>query len=292
MSNESSGDASKGGRLITEELVSELVSLVEAAGAAILEVYQTDFDVQTKSDESPLTQADLAAHRTIEAGLSRLTPDIPLFSEESELPPYETRRQWQRYWLVDPLDGTREFVNRNGEFTVNIALIDNRQPVFGVVGVPVRQHVYVGVEGVGAYRLSRQVDEPDRIELNGRPRNDEQPLVVVASRSHGGERLEQYLVALEETFGGVSRTPVGSSLKLCILAEGQADLYPRLGPTSEWDIAAAHAVLAAAGGEVWAADGSPLAYNSKESVLNPEFFAASDEQYPWRARLPVVPEKG
>lgn len=286
MSNETTA-----AELITEELVSELIALTEAAGAAILEVYETDFDVETKTDESPLTQADLASHRTIEAGLARLTPDIPLFSEESELPPFEVRSQWPRYWLVDPLDGTKEFVNRNGEFTVNIALIDGRRPVLGIVGVPVRQQVYVGVQGQGAYRLSRAAGEPDRIELEGRSRDDETPLVVVASRSHGGERLEQYLLALEETFGAVSRTPVGSSLKLCILAEGAADLYPRLGPTSEWDIAAAHAVLSAAGGEVWAVDGSPLAYNAKESVLNPEFFAAADGEYPWRARLPVVPEK-
>lgn len=285
MSNQPVGD-----ELITEQLVEELVTLVEAAGAAILEIYETDFEVETKSDSSPLTQADLASHRTIEAGLSRLTPQIPLFSEESELPPFEVRREWQRYWLIDPLDGTKEFVNRNGEFTVNIALIDSHQPVFGIVGVPVREHVYVGIEGKGAYRLSRRPGEPARQELGGRLRQEEEPLVVVASRSHGGERLEQYMLELEETFGGVNRTPVGSSLKLCILADGEADLYPRLGPTSEWDIAAAHAVLAAAGGEVWVVDGSPLSYNSKESVLNPEFFAASDGAYPWRARLPVVPE--
>lgn len=276
--------------LITEDVLEALVQLVEDAGAAILAIYETDFEVETKSDASPLTQADLAAHRTIEAGLKRLTPDIPLFSEESELPTFDVRRKWQRYWLVDPLDGTKEFVNRNGEFTVNIALIDNQQPVFGIVGVPVRGHIYVGLEGRGAFRLSRRPGEPAKLRLHGRPRQDEEPLVVVASRSHGGERLEQYLASLEETFGGVNRTPVGSSLKLCILAEGEADLYPRLGPTSEWDIAAAHAVLAAAGGEVWAADGSPLSYNSKDSVLNPEFFAAADGAYPWRARLPVVPE--
>jgi 3'(2'), 5'-bisphosphate nucleotidase len=277
--------------LITDELVSELIALTEAAGAAILAIYRTEFDVQTKSDESPLTQADLASHQTIEAGLSALTPDIPLFSEESELPSFEERQSWSRYWLIDPLDGTKEFVNRNGEFTVNIALIDNQQTVLGIVGVPVRDQVYVGVQGQGAYRLSRADGEPDRVELSGRPMDEATPLVVVASRSHGGERLEQYLQSLEETFGSVDRTPVGSSLKLCILAEGEADLYPRLGPTSEWDIAAAHAVLAAAGGDVWAADGAPLTYNSKESVLNPEFFAAADGAYPWRQKLPVVPEK-
>ena len=285
-------DSTGGSRdLITDELVSELIALTEAAGAAILEVYETEFDVETKSDESPLTQADLASHRTIEAGLAALTPEIPLFSEESELPPFEERRAWSRYWLVDPLDGTKEFVNRNGEFTVNIALIDNQQPVLGIVGVPVRDQVYVGVQGQGAYRLSRSEAEPDRVELGGRPMDEETPLVVVASRSHGGERLEQYLESLAATYGSVDRTPVGSSLKLCILAEGAADLYPRLGPTSEWDIAAAHAVLAAAGGDVWAADGSDLTYNAKESVLNPEFFAAADSTYPWREKLPPVPDK-
>jgi 3'(2'), 5'-bisphosphate nucleotidase len=285
-------DSTGGSRdLITDELVSELITLTEAAGAAILEIYETEFDVETKSDESPLTQADLASHQTIEAGLAALTPEIPLFSEESELPAFEERRAWSRYWLVDPLDGTKEFVNRNGEFTVNIALIDNQQPVLGIVGVPVRDQVYVGVQGQGAYRLSRSEAEPDRIELSGRPMDEETPLVVVASRSHGGERLEQYLESLVDAYGSVDRTPVGSSLKLCILAEGAADLYPRLGPTSEWDIAAAHAVLAAAGGDVWAADGSDLTYNAKESVLNPEFFAAADGAYPWREKLPPVPGK-
>ncbi|MGE0624051.1 MAG: 3'(2'),5'-bisphosphate nucleotidase CysQ [Pseudomonadales bacterium] len=272
-----------------ERLIAELVSLVQAAGDAILTIYGTDFDVETKTDESPLTQADLASHRILAEGLKRLAPELPLFSEEAALPPFELRRTWQRYWLVDPLDGTKEFINRNGEFTVNVALIDGQRPVLGVVGVPVRRQIYVGVEGQGAWRLERVDGGETRLPLHGRPRRDDAPLVVVASRSHGGERLENYLGALEATFGEVERTPVGSSLKLCILAEGEADLYPRLGPTSEWDIAAAHAVLAAAGGDVWAVDGSPLTYNGKESVLNPEFFAAADGAYPWRARLPAVP---
>ena len=273
-----------------EQTLTALIGLVEAAGEAILAIYETDFDVQAKADESPLTLADLAAHRVLAEGLADLTPDIPLFSEESEMPPFEERRTWQRYWLIDPLDGTREFVRRNGEFTVNVALIVDHQPRLGVVGVPVRRQVYVGAEGRGAYRLTRDGETQQRIPLTGRRREDGKPLVVVASRSHGGERLEKYLLELEKAFGAVSRTPVGSSLKLCILAEGNADLYPRLGPTSEWDIAAAHAVLLAAGGEVWAVDGSPLTYNSRESVLNPEFFAAADGAYPWRARLPPVPD--
>jgi 3'(2'), 5'-bisphosphate nucleotidase len=265
-------------------LVARLVELVEAAGAAIMTIYDTEFDVETKADDSPLTQADLASHRILAAGLAQLSPDIPLFSEESEVPPFEVRRDWHRYWLVDPLDGTKEFVSRNGEFTVNVALIERHRPRLGVVGVPVRRQVYVGVEGSGAYRLTGGAKEP----LAGRAFRDDRPLVVVASRSHGGERLERYVTALEGAFGGVSRTPVGSSLKLCILAEGAADLYPRLGPTSEWDIAAAHAVLNAAGGAVWTVDGAPLEYNRKESVLNPEFFAAADAGFP-RQRLPEVP---
>jgi len=272
-----------------QQNIERLVALVEAAGDAIMDVYRTDFSVETKDDASPLTQADLAAHRIIARGLAEIAPEIPLFSEESEPPPFDTRKTWRRYWLVDPLDGTKEFINRNGEFTVNIALIEDHRPVIGVVGVPVRRQVYVGIDGAGAYRLSREGSSVQRVELDGCVLDEASPLVVVASRSHGGERLERYLNELEGAFGGVTRTPVGSSLKLCILAEGEADFYPRLGPTSEWDIAAAHAVLAAAGGEVWAVDGAALEYNRKASVLNPEFFAAADGLFPWRERLPRVP---
>lgn len=267
------------------EQLQDLITLVRRAGDAILDVYRTDFDVETKDDESPLTRADLAAHRIIVQGLSRLTPDLPVVSEESHPPEFDVRRTWLRYWLVDPLDGTKEFINRNGEFTVNIALIENHQPVLGVVGVPDKGVVYTGDLATGAaFRHDGQGSEA----LHGRPMQDQGPLVVVASRSHGGERLERYLDSLGEVFGEVSRTPVGSSLKLCILAEGQADLYPRLGPTSEWDIAAAHAVLAAAGGAVWTVDGEPMRYNTKASFLNSEFFAAADGSFPWQQKLPPV----
>jgi 3'(2'), 5'-bisphosphate nucleotidase len=262
-----------------------IIDLARRAGDAILAVYRTDFDVETKDDESPLTKADLAAHRIIAAGLQELTPDVPLLSEESVPPDFPTRAGWPRYWLVDPLDGTKEFINRNGEFTVNIALIEGHRPVFGVVAVPAQGTVYCGDLRDGtAFKQGQGGTEP----LRGRPLNEREPVVVVASRSHGGERLERYLEQLGQQFAGVSRTPVGSSLKLCILAEGRADLYPRLGPTSEWDIAAAHAVLEAAGGAVWAVDGSPILYNAKESFLNPEFFAVADARFPWQERLPTV----
>ncbi len=246
-----------------EKITGQLVDIVAAAGSVILEVYETNFDVQTKSDESPLTVADLSAHKIIEAGLQELTPDIPIISEESEPPSYAVRSQWQRYWLVDPLDGTKEFVNRNGEFTVNIALIEGDAPIFGVVGVPFQGKIYVGNARKGqAYLLHEGV----RTDLKPQQRQaDEASLVVVASRNHGGDRLEAYLSELGNRFSDCTRTPVGSSLKLCVLAENKADIYPRLGLTSEWDIGAAQAVLVAAGGGVFTEDGEPLRYNTKES---------------------------
>lgn len=278
---------------IPQDWIARLTAIVEEAGAAILEVYNTDFEVQTKGDESPLTQADLAAHRVIVAGLEALSPQIPIISEESAPPPFAERAGWQRYWLVDPLDGTKEFVNRNGEFTVNIALIDGSEPVFGIVGVPVQEKVYVGdVRQTNpdqrAYVLHKGTSHPLQVQRQ----NDRQgPLRVVASRNHGGERLEAYLSEIDSLFAGCERTPVGSSLKLCVLAEGGADIYPRLGLTSEWDIGAAQAVLTAAGGGVYTQDGAVLPYNTKDSLLNPEFLAVADGSYPWIEVLPRFPEK-
>lgn len=273
-------------RAIDPAIVAGVIEIVRRAGDAILEIYHSDFAVEHKADASPLTQADLAAHHIIADGLAALDPATPLLSEESRPPDFAVRQRWSRYWLVDPLDGTKEFISRNGEFTVNVALIEDHRPSFGVVGVPVRGLIYSGdVQRGLAQRIGPAGTEP----LRGRPMVDARPLVVVASRSHGGARLETYLDGLKRIYPGVERTPVGSSLKLCILAEGGADLYPRLGPTSEWDIAAAHAVLAAAGGSVWAVDGAALEYNRKAELLNPEFIAAADGQYPWRERLPPVP---
>ncbi|MGA1371546.1 MAG: 3'(2'),5'-bisphosphate nucleotidase CysQ [Pseudomonadales bacterium] len=271
---------------LTPHIQNALVDIVRRAGDAILTIYESDFAVTAKDDDSPLTQADLAAHRIIVAGLEALDPRLPIISEESQPPTFTERAGWPRYWLVDPLDGTKEFISRNGEFTVNIALIDGHEAVAGVVGVPAQGRVYVGDVVAGqAFCISAAGTEP----LRGRPMHDDRELVVVASRSHGGERLERYLGDMGRVWTHVTRKPVGSSLKLCILAEGHADLYPRLGPTSEWDIGAAHAVLRAAGGDLWAADGSPLQYNRKESFLNPEFIAAADGGYAWRDRLPRVP---
>jgi len=264
-----------------------LVDIINRAGQAILDIYESDFEVENKADESPLTQADLTAHKIIVEGLAAATPDIPVVSEESEPPPYAQRAGWPLYWLVDPLDGTKEFVNRNGEFTVNIALIENHQAVYGIVGVPVQNKIYVGDVAAGTAWV---LDNGARKPVGGRPMSiTKDEVVVVASRSHGGERLEQYLDDLAARCKSLSRTPVGSSLKLCVLAAGEADCYPRLGPTSEWDIAAAHAVLRAAGGEVYRFDQQVLPYNSKESLLNPEFIAVADASFDWWSVLPELP---
>ena len=266
-------------------LIDALVAIVDAAGREIMKVYESNFDVVTKDDASPLTQADLASHRLIRDALNNLTPEIPVLSEESTPPDFATRRSWNRYWLVDPLDGTKEFVNRNGEFTVNIALIEGHRALLGVVGVPARGVTYTG--DVAARRAERR-DQQGAHVINARRMDRANNLVVVASRSHGGERLELFIDELSRRFRCVDRTPVGSSLKLCILAEGHADLYPRLGPTSEWDIAAAHAVLQAAGGAVWTFDRAPLSYNTKDSLLNPEFLAVADDAFDWWAALPKI----
>ena len=264
------------------DVAAALVDIVKRAGDDILRVYETDFDVQQKDDRSPLTQADLAAHRTIVAGLEALDPRLPIISEESALPPFAERRRWRRFWLVDPLDGTKEFIGRNGDFTVNIALIEDHRPTLGVVGVPVRQRIYVGGPD-GALRLDNDGQSALRTR---RMREDE--VVIVASRSHRDARLEAYLRTVQADFARTESVAVGSSLKFCLLAEGGADFYPRLGPTSEWDTAAAHAVLAAAGGAVLELGGKPLAYNTKESFLNPFFLAIGDVEFPWRERLPAL----
>ena len=269
-----------------QELENSLIQMVEEAGAAILAIYETDFDVANKDDDSPLTQADLASHRVLVAGLNKFTPDVPVVSEESELPSYEQRSGWSYYWMIDPLDGTKEFVNRNGEFTVNVALIQGDTPVWGIVGVPVQARVFVGDAKA---RSASLLEKGQRTQLRGRSMSREQSsLDVVASRSHGGERLETYLDQLGGHFADVKRLPVGSSLKLCVLAEGAADFYPRLGPTSEWDIAAAQAVLVGAGGAVSKFDHSPLQY-SKADILNPEFYAVADAAFNWPQLLPDVP---
>ena len=260
-------------RMNLPQLIDPIVSLAAEAGKAILEVYASDFDVQAKDDQSPLTQADIASHRIIMEGLARLTPDLPVISEESGLPGFEERSQWNPYWLIDPLDGTKEFVKRNDEFTVNIALIEDHQPVFGVVHVPVGNTTYSGCRGVGA-EIRVNGAEPRPI---GVARESATPVRVVGSRSHLGTSLDQFL----QNLGDFEMHPTGSSLKFCLVAEGRADVYPRLGPTSEWDTAAAQAVVEQAGGAVLELDGNPLSYNNKADILNPYFLVAGPMDHNW-----------
>ena len=258
-------------------LVEPIVALAEEAGRAILEVYSTDFDVQSKADESPLTQADLGSNRCIIAGLAALTPDIPVISEEVGLPDFAERRQWPVYWLIDPLDGTKEFVNRNGEFTVNIALIESNRPVLGVVHVPVQNRTYLGCEGLGSERRDAGT-APQAIHVAA---TSKASVRVVGSRSHRGASLDAYLAAL----GDHDMVPMGSSLKFCVVAEGGADIYPRLGPTSEWDTAAAQAVVEQAGGSVVTLDGKSMKYNTKADILNPHFCVIGAADRDWLALL-------
>ncbi len=259
---------------IDEALREGVLEIAQQAGAAIMQVYANGFDIEHKADDSPVTSADLAAHRLIVHGLTQLTPDIPVLSEESAQLPWETRRQWQRYWLVDPLDGTREFIKRNGEFSVNIALIEHGVSVFGVVQAPVTEVIWHAARGGSAWRRSGQ--QQDAISTRVPPAS---PLRVAASRSHASART----AALLERMGEIELVAQGSSLKFCRIAEGTLDVYPRLGPTSEWDTAAGQCVLEAAGGVVLAADdGVPFAYNQRPRLLNGDFVALGDASLPWQ----------
>ena len=254
------------------QLLDLALELAVAAGRRILEVYQSDFAVTHKDDASPLTQADLASHALIVETLGRLAPALPVLSEEAADIPYATRRAWPRYWLVDPLDGTREFVKRNGEFTVNIALIDGHGPTLGVVHAPALNLTYGAARGAGAFRL----EQGRRVRLATRA-VPARPTFVV-SRSHKNPELAA-LLARAPKHEAVGR---GSSLKFCLVAEGSADFYPRLGPTSEWDTAAGQCIVEQAGGAVWRLpELTPLGCNEKESLLNPSFAVAGDPAHDW-----------
>jgi 3'(2'), 5'-bisphosphate nucleotidase len=257
--------------------IQNIIDLAKSAGEAILRIYETDFSVYEKSDLSPLTEADLAAHNVISNGLLELTPEIPVLSEESAKIPFSLRKSWKRYWLIDPLDGTKEFVKRNGEFTVNIALIDNHKPILGVIYVPVSKVTYYGSKDAGAFKQLPDSDA-ESIAVSSK-RGD--TVRVAGSRSHAGESLKRYL----ENLGEHQIVSMGSSLKSCLVAEGLADIYPRLGPTSEWDTGAAQAIVEAAGGRLTDTRMQPLRYNSKESVLNPDFFVFGDLDEDWSKYL-------
>jgi 3'(2'), 5'-bisphosphate nucleotidase len=259
-------------------LLAEVSAIAREAATAILAIYRDEFAVQHKDDASPLTAADLAAQRVIAAGLERIAPDVPVLSEEARAAPWELRQTWSRYWLVDPLDGTREFIKRNGEFTVNIALIEDHRPVLGVVLAPVTGELFAAADGQGAWLQQHANGQWQKIGVRALAA----PAVVAGSRSHGSD-TQGFLDALLDT--PYQPFPMGSSLKFCLIARAVADLYLRLGPTSEWDTAAAQCVLEQAGGAVLDLAGEPLRYNTKDSVLNPEFLAVGDRAVEWKARL-------
>ena len=260
-----------------QELVPAVLDVARRAAVEILKVYDTEFEVQEKSDSSPVTRADMAAHRCIVEGLKQVTPDIPILSEEAQRRPFEERRQWNPYWLVDPLDGTREFIKRNGEFTVNIALIHDHEPVLGVVQVPVTGVAYYASRGNGAF-VETTPGNPQQIFVRSL---QEGPVVVAGSRSHSSERMQEYL----ERLGEHRLMPMGSSLKGCLVAQGVADVYVRLGKTSEWDTGAMQCVVEEAGGQVTDTEMNPLRYNTRETLINPEFIIFADGSRDWTAPL-------
>ncbi|HVF36189.1 MAG TPA: 3'(2'),5'-bisphosphate nucleotidase CysQ [Candidatus Saccharimonadia bacterium] len=257
-----------------EALRGPVIELARRAGAAIMAVYASDFAVEHKEDRSPLTQADLAAHRVIGAGLDALTPQLPVLSEESAEVAWSERATWRRYWLVDPLDGTREFVKRNGEFTVNIALIEDGEPTLGVIYAPALDELAHAVRGAGASAHDSNGTRGLRVATRHTP-----PWRVAGSRSHRDPRTEVFLARIGEH----ELLALGSSLKFCRLAAGELDVYVRYGPTCEWDTAAGQCILEEAGGRLTDLAGEPLTYNRRETLLNPDFIASAGA-HDWRVQ--------
>lgn len=270
-------------------LSSDLAALLDAAravaveaGRAVLDHYVRPSPVDYKADDSPLTQADRASHALVVERLGALTPEIPVLSEEDDPGAYADRAGWARFWCVDPLDGTKEFVKKTGEFTINVALVEDGRPVLGVVHVPVLGRTYTAARGLGAFRQDGKA-MPARIRVR---RADPHRLTVVASRDHAGPEVAAILHAMGAAGVEVESASMGSSLKFCLVAEGAADLYPRTVPTMEWDTAAAQAVVEEAGGRVTTLDGRPLAYN-KADLRNPSIMTAGDAALDWARFLPA-----
>jgi 3'(2'), 5'-bisphosphate nucleotidase len=269
-------------------LMAGVIELAHQAGAAILPHWRANVAVTAKADESPVTAADLAAHHVIVAGLTALDPSIPILSEEDCGIALAERQGWTRWWLVDPLDGTKEFIAGSEEFTVNIALIESGRVVFGVVTMPTNGRCYVGGAGLGAWR-SDAGGSLAPIRVRTAPAAG-QAFTVVASRRHSSPEQERLLAGLSAELGELELANIGSSLKFCLLAEGAADCYPRLAPTSQWDTAAAQGVLEGAGGEVLTVDGQPFDYPARESLLN-GFFLALPAEAPWRGKLLALAQR-
>ena len=261
------------------DFLSAAVEIARAGGKRILEYYSPGIKIEQKADRSPLTEADRASNVIIIRRLKSLTPDIPVLSEESEAIKHELRSGWKRFWLVDPLDGTQEFISHNDEFTVNVALIDNRKPVLGVVHAPMADLTYFSCAGQSAFK-QKGAEKARAIEAR---RYDGGKPIVTTSRSHAGEETAAFL----KNIGEHDVVALGSSLKFCLVAEGTADVYPRLGPTMEWDTAAPQCIVEAAGGRVIDLNRQPLVYN-KLSLTNPWFLVCGAGEYDWYRHLPAM----
>lgn len=272
-----------------EGLLVPLLDLCRDAAAAICEHYEAPHagDYEAKDDDSPLTRADLASDAVLQAGLPALDPAIPILSEESAATAPAVRRSWRRYWLVDPLDGTREFLARTGEFTINIALIDDHKPVLGLLYRPLENVADIGIPGMLARRYSSGEDATwSARELQAAKLLPGRALLVLASRRHRGSRLQACLDWLGLNWGEISRSNSGSALKFSQMADGKGDFYPRFSPCCEWDTAAGQAVLEAAGGALLGMDGQPLRYNCQDSLYSPHFYAIADAGHPlWQQLL-------
>lgn len=264
----------------TDELILAVLALSRQAGETILEVYQNGFEVTQKADRTPLTTADLEAHRIIIAGLSALEFQAPILSEESSAIPFEKRHGWETYWLVDPLDGTREFIKRNGEFTVNIALIHQGRPILGVVYAPVLEVSYFAAEGHGAFK---QYDGKDAHKIHVRETLRDKVVVACSRSLETGPNMQSFL----DNLGNYEKVKLGSALKSCLVAEGGADVYARLGPTSEWDTGAAQCIVEEAGGHITDLHLKDLRYNTRESLINPHFFVFGNQIKHWPDYLPA-----
>ncbi len=260
-----------------EELVYKILSISYLAGAKILEIYRTSFSVDNKKDNSPVTAADMMAHNIICEHLRKLTPSVPILSEESSDVSFCDSHKWKQYWLVDPLDGTREFIKRNDEFSVNIALIEGHRAILGVVLIPVTGICYTAAVNHGA----RKHDMDGATNQISVKKTDSNNIIVAGSRSYGNKRQNAFIQKLNNP----EILSIGSSLKFCIVAEGKADIYPRFGPTSEWDTGAAQIIVEEAGGKVVDMNFNQLKYNTKESILNPDFFVIADKQFDWQQYL-------
>ena len=260
--------------MLSKENLLEILNISIDAGEVILNYYNENVDVIYKDDESPLTKADLASHKIITDSIKKITPDIPILSEE-EFIDWKIRKKWKKYWLIDPLDGTKEFIKKNDEFTVNIALIENNRPILGVIYTPALNELFYSIKNFGSYKILTKkklntLKEAKRISINKKKSNK---IKIVGSRSHSNPILDKWV---NKNFNEFNILQKGSSLKFCLIAEGSADIYPRFGPTSEWDIAAGHIILEEAGGKLKSIDNKEILYNEKENILNPDFFAYSN----------------